>query len=68
MNKMMAQNCRESLARDKQNIKALSKRYKQLRYLSASECCQHFGSGLMDVMQLLGDSISDGTPRKKLSS
>lgn len=47
-------------------MKQLSKEYKALRKRSDQECCSDFGSGLMKIMEVLGDSIALNTNEKRI--
>jgi hypothetical protein len=48
------------------SIERLSVEYQRLKKNPDRDCCNNYGSGLMDVMEILSDSIAVGSSEKRI--
>lgn len=61
-----SQNCCAFKLKDTSKLENLGAEFKELRKLRHDDCCENFGSGLMNLMQTLQDSIPFGINENKL--
>jgi hypothetical protein len=61
-----AQNCCEFKFVEGESIEQLSIEYKQLKNSEDKDCCRNYGSGLMNIMEILSDSIDLNTNEEQI--
>ncbi len=61
-----AQNCCEIELVKGETIERLSIEYKRLKINGNKDCCRNYGSGLMQIMEILSDSININTDEKRI--
>jgi hypothetical protein len=67
-NPVIAQNCCVLELKNGRSLETLGKEYQRLRLDKKTSCCDNFGSGLMEVMIQLNDSVSLGITQNKIIS
>ena len=61
-----AQNCCEFKAGRNISIIELGQEFQRLKNINDRKCCNNFGSGLMNIMEMLHDSLDLGVSESKI--